>query len=44
MKYFVNYPYTAESLKAEFRALCLTMHPDKGGNAEEFKVAMDELT
>ena len=37
MKYFVNYPYTAESLKAEFRALCLTMHPDRGGNAEEFK-------
>ena len=38
MKYFVNFPYTVESLKAEFRALCLTMHPDKGGNADEFKV------
>jgi len=42
MKYFKNYPYTAESLKAEFRALCLTMHPDKGGNAEEFKAMTAE--
>jgi len=42
MKYFVNYPYTAESLKAEFRALCLTMHPDKGGNADEFKAMSAE--
>ena len=42
MKYFRNYPYTAESLKAEFRALCLTMHPDKGGNAEEFKAMSAE--
>ena len=42
MKYFRNYPYTAESLKAEFRALCLTMHPDKGGNADEFKAMSAE--
>ena len=42
MKYFINYPYTAESLKAEFRALCLTMHPDKGGNADEFKTMSAE--
>lgn len=42
MKYFINYPYTAESLKAEFRALCLTMHPDKGGNADEFKAMTAE--
>lgn len=42
MKYFKNYPYTAESLKAEFRALCLTMHPDKGGNADEFKAMSTE--
>lgn len=42
MKYFNNYPYTAESLKAEFRALCLTMHPDKGGNADEFKAMSAE--
>ena len=42
MKYFKNYPYTAESLKAEFRALCLTMHPDKGGNADEFKAMSAE--
>ena len=37
MKYFNNFPYTVENLKAEFRALCLTMHPDKGGNADDFK-------
>lgn len=42
MKYFINTPYTAETLKAEFRALCLTMHPDKGGNAEEFKAMQSE--
>ena len=42
MKYFINSPYTAESLKAEFRALCLTMHPDKGGNADEFKAMSAE--
>lgn len=42
MKYFRNYPYTAESLKAEFRALCLTMHPDRGGNADEFKAMTAE--
>ena len=42
MKYFKNYPYTVESLKAEFRALCLTMHPDKGGNADEFKAMSAE--
>lgn len=44
MKYFKNYPYTAESLKAEFRALCLTMHPDKGGNADEFKAMTAEYS
>ena len=44
MKYFKNYPYTAESLKAEFRALCLTMHPDKGGNADEFKAMSAEYS
>ena len=42
MKYFINTPYTAETLKAEFRALCLTMHPDRGGNAEEFKAMTAE--
>ena len=42
MKYFVNFPYTAESLKNEFRALSLKLHPDTGGNAEEFKDMMQE--
>lgn len=42
MKYFKNYPYTVESLKAEFRALSLSLHPDKGGNADEFKAMSAE--
>ena len=42
MKYFKNYPYTAESLKAEFRALAKRLHPDTGGNAEEFKAMQNE--
>ena len=42
MKYFVNFPYTAESLKNEFRALSLKLHPDTGGNAEEFAAMMNE--
>ena len=43
MKYFKNYPYTAESLKAEFRALAKRLHPDTGGNAEEFKAMQNEF-
>lgn len=41
MKYFkdVNNP---EELKKAFRAYCVTMHPDKGGNAEEFKAMLNE--
>lgn len=42
MKYFVNFPYTAESLKNEFRALSLKLHPDTGGNAEEFAAMLNE--
>ena len=42
MKYFVNFPYTAESLKSEYRELCKKLHPDTGGNAEEFKAMMNE--
>ena len=42
MKYFVNYPYTAESLKAEFRELAKKLHPDTGGDAEEFKAMQNE--
>ena len=36
MKYF-NKITTAEELKKQFRAYCVTMHPDKGGDPEEFK-------
>lgn len=42
MKYFVNFPYTAETLKNEYRELCKKLHPDTGGNAEEFKNMMNE--
>lgn len=41
MKYFNNI-YTAEELKKQFRAYCVSMHPDKGGDPEEFKNMMAE--
>lgn len=37
MKYFINTPYTAETLKNEYRELCKKLHPDTGGNEEAFK-------
>lgn len=42
MKYFKNYPYTAESLKSEYRELCKKLHPDTGGNAQDFAEMMNE--
>lgn len=41
MKYFNNNT-TAEELKKQFRAYCVSMHPDKGGDPEEFKQMMSE--
>lgn len=41
MKYFKNIA-TAEELKKQFRAYCVSMHPDKGGDPEEFKNMMAE--
>lgn len=41
MKYFKEIT-TPEDLKKAFRAYCVTMHPDKGGNAEEFKAMLNE--
>lgn len=41
MKYFENI-ITAEELKKQFRAYCVSMHPDKGGDPEEFKKMMAE--
>lgn len=41
MKYFNNIS-TAEELKKQFRAYCVSMHPDKGGDPEEFKKMMAE--
>ena len=41
MKYFKNIS-TAEELKKQFRAYCVSMHPDKGGDPEEFKAMMAE--
>ena len=42
MKYFVNHPYTAETLKNEYRELCKKLHPDTGGNAQDFAEMMNE--
>ena len=42
MKYFVNFPYTAESLKREYREFCKKLHPDTGGNAQDFAEMMNE--
>lgn len=41
MKYFRN-STTAEEIKKQFRAYCVSMHPDKGGDPEEFKAMMAE--
>lgn len=40
-KYFSNIT-TAEEIKKQFRAYCVSMHPDKGGDPEEFKQMMAE--
>lgn len=42
MKYFANHPYTAETLKSEYRELCKKLHPDTGGNAQDFAEMMNE--
>ena len=41
MKYFNNIT-TAEELKEKFRSYCVSMHPDKGGDPEEFKAMVAE--
>ena len=41
MKYFNNVN-SIEELKKEFRTLCITMHPDKGGDPSEFKTMLAE--
>ena len=41
MKYFNNIT-TAEELKKRFRELSITLHPDRGGNAEEFAAMLAE--
>ena len=41
MKYFSNIT-TPEELKKQFHSYCLTMHPDKGGDPEEFKTMVAE--
>lgn len=41
MKFFKNIT-TAEEIKKQFRAYCVSMHPDKGGDPEEFKAMMAE--
>lgn len=41
MKYFNNIT-TPEELKKQFRAYCVSMHPDKGGDPEDFKTMIAE--
>lgn len=41
MKYFNNIN-NAEDLKKRFRELSITLHPDRGGNAEEFAAMLAE--
>lgn len=41
MKYFKNIT-TAEEIKKQFRAYCVSLHPDKGGDPEEFKAMIVE--
>lgn len=41
MKYFKNIT-TPEELKKQFRALSIKLHPDRGGNAEDFREMMAE--
>ena len=41
MKYFKNIT-TVEEIKKQFRVYCVSMHPDKGGDPEEFKLMMSE--
>lgn len=41
MKYFSNIT-TPEELKKQFRNYCVSMHPDKGGDPEEFKAMLAE--
>lgn len=41
MRYFANIN-NPDELKKAFRAYCVTMHPDKGGDPEEFKKMLNE--
>jgi hypothetical protein len=40
-KYF-SLDMTIEEIRKHFRVLCLKLHPDKGGDAEEFKAMKSE--
>lgn len=42
MRFFLNPPYTLEKLSNEMKAYCKTMHPNFGGNAEEFTAMINE--
>ena len=38
----LNIPSTAEELKKEYRILAKQLHPDLGGDTEEFKIMQNE--
>jgi curved DNA-binding protein CbpA len=45
MKYFINpIPDTLETLKKQYKALCLKHHPDVGGSNEAMKIVNAEYT
>ena len=44
MRYFVNSPYSLSKLSNEMKAYCRTMHPNFGGNAEEFTAMINEYS
>jgi hypothetical protein len=44
MKYFINSPYTTNSLRRDYYSLCKKLHPDRGGDTEKFKEMMNEYS
>lgn len=43
MKNYFKECNSAQEAKELFRKLCFTLHPDKGGDAEEFKIMLNDF-